>query len=172
MSQESIASYYERDHDRLDNLFNRFQESKKTDFPKAKQSFREFVVGLKRHIVWEEDILFPLFEERTNTHGAGPTVVMRVEHCQIKEVLERIHEKVRKADPTTDLDETLLLALLQEHNMKEEQILYPLIGQSLSKKERENVFTRMVELSEKQNQSCCGIHHLEKNKTINLKEKV
>ena len=58
---EKITAYYAEDHDRLDGLLRTFQELKKKDFPKAKEAFVQFLFGLKRHIIWEQDILFPLF---------------------------------------------------------------------------------------------------------------
>lgn len=57
--QETISAFYEQDHDRLDELFKTFQTFKRSDFDKAKEAFQEFSVGLQRHIVWEEDLLFP-----------------------------------------------------------------------------------------------------------------
>jgi iron-sulfur cluster repair protein YtfE (RIC family) len=91
MHQQPISIYYETDHDRLDDLFKNFQQLKRSDFSKAKQFFKEFKIGLQRHIIWEEEILFPLFEEKTGLKNGGPTEVMRLEHRQIKTHLETIH---------------------------------------------------------------------------------
>ena len=30
-----------------------------------KEAFKEFKLGLQRHIVWEEELLFPIWEEKT-----------------------------------------------------------------------------------------------------------
>ena len=84
MNEQSVSIYYGQDHDRLDDLFTKHQQLKRTDFAKAKEYFKEFKFGLQRHIVWEEDILFPLFEEKTGMRGGGPTAVMRMEHRIIK----------------------------------------------------------------------------------------
>jgi len=59
--------------------------------------------------------------------GAGPAHVMRQEHGQIKELLEVLHDKVRVQDPESDAEEEALLAALATHNVKEEQILFPLV---------------------------------------------
>jgi predicted XRE-type DNA-binding protein len=56
--QNTITAFFEHDHDRLDELFETFQQLKRSDFPKAKDAFKEFKFGLQRHIVWEEDLLF------------------------------------------------------------------------------------------------------------------
>ena len=75
--QKTIREFYEQDHDRLDELFKTFQQLKRSDFAKAKEAFKEFKFGLQRHIVWEEDLLFPLWEEKTGMSEGGPTFVMR-----------------------------------------------------------------------------------------------
>ena len=75
--QQTITVFFEQDHDRLDELFKTFQQLKRSDFSKAKEAFKEFKVGLQRHIVREEDLLFPLWEKKTGRLEEGPTVVMR-----------------------------------------------------------------------------------------------
>ena len=74
MSRKPSPHSYEQDHDRLDELFKTFQQLKRSDFPKAKEAFKEFKFGLQRHIVWEEDLLFPLWEKKTGMSEGGPTL--------------------------------------------------------------------------------------------------
>lgn len=156
MSEETITHYYEEDHDRLDGLFKKFQATKREDFPQAKNYFREFKTGLQRHIVWEEEILFPIFEEKMQTKEMGPTAVMRKEHRQIHEALEAIHQKVRQQDPDSDVAEDQLLEILKRHNEKEEKILYPAIDKLVNEAERTAVFKKMAALPEERYAHCCG----------------
>ncbi|OGQ47763.1 MAG: hypothetical protein A3H42_05390 [Deltaproteobacteria bacterium RIFCSPLOWO2_02_FULL_46_8] len=156
MNNTTIAAYYEVDHNRLDELFEAFHLWKRKDFPKAKEFFREFKFGLQRHIVWEEEILFPLFEEKTGMRDCGPTAVMRMEHRQIKAALEAIHEKVKAKNPDSDTDEEQLISILSQHNQKEENILYPGIDHALQNDERKQVFQKMKEIPEERFQHCCG----------------
>jgi len=158
MESESITRYYEADHDRLDGLFRNFQASKRSNFQKAKDSFREFKIGLQRHILWEEHILFPLFEEKTLMKGTGPTEVMRREHIQIKDLLEAIHHKVQAQDSESDQEEEALLEVLGAHNQKEEHILYPAIDRLLSPDERKHVFHRMEGVTGEELGTCCSGH--------------
>ncbi|MSR64180.1 MAG: hemerythrin domain-containing protein [Verrucomicrobiae bacterium] len=144
--QASITDSYGHDHDRLDQLIATYQKLKRTDFARAKPNFREFKNGLYRHIQWEEDILFPLFEEKTGLRGSGPTEVMRIEHRQIIQLLEALHDKVRQHDPDSDREEQELLQVLGAHNQKEENILYPAIDQHINEGERHEVFERMEEV--------------------------
>jgi len=77
------------DHDRLDSIFAEFRIMKNTDMASAKTLFDDFIKGLQRHITWEEDILFPVFEDRTGMYDAGPVAVMQMEHCHIKTILNK-----------------------------------------------------------------------------------
>jgi len=156
--QRTISAFYEQDHDRLDELFKAFQKMKRSDFPKAKEAFKAFKFGLQRHIVWEEDVLFPLWEEKTGMSEGGPTFVMRAEHRQIGQQLEAIHGKVAEQNPDSDQEEQALLDLLGSHNMKEERVVYPAIDQLTSAEERETVFRNMNDIPEERYKLCCGQH--------------
>jgi iron-sulfur cluster repair protein YtfE (RIC family) len=156
--QKTISAFYEQDHDRLDESFKTFQKMKRADFPKAKEAFKTFKFGLQRHIVWEEDVLFPLWEEKTGMSEGGPTFVMRAEHRQIGQQLEAIHGKVADQNPDSDQEEQALLDLLGSHNMKEERVLYPAIDQLTSAEERETVFQDMKNIPEERYKLCCGQH--------------
>jgi regulator of cell morphogenesis and NO signaling len=156
--QTTITTFYEADHDRLDELFKTFQGLKRVDFAKAKDAFKEFKVGLQRHIVWEEELLFPMWEEKTGMVEDGPTPVMRFEHSQIKQLLDAIHQKVESKNLETDQDEQALLNLLSSHNRKEERALYPAIDNVTSAEERAIVFSSMNTIPEGRYDTCCGQH--------------
>jgi iron-sulfur cluster repair protein YtfE (RIC family) len=143
MIETTISAYYTGDHDRLDGLFAQFRSSKTNDPAGARATFEEFKAGLERHIDWEEDILFPVFEAHTGMHDTGPTAVMREEHRLIRQFLDTIGRKLQRGDLATDEDEARLLTILKEHNSKEELILYPAIDRQVSVRERDDVFVRM-----------------------------
>jgi regulator of cell morphogenesis and NO signaling len=146
--QNTISTFYEQDHDRLDELFKTFRQLKRSDLAKAKEAFKDFKSGLQRHIVWEEDLLFPLWEEKTGMSESGPTFVMRAEHRRIGQQLEALHDNVVKQNLDSDQEEQALLDLLGSHNMKEERVLYPAIDQMTSEEEREIVFRNMNNIRE------------------------
>ncbi|HXF93639.1 MAG TPA: hemerythrin domain-containing protein [Nitrospiraceae bacterium] len=156
MTESTIRSYFEEDHDRLDELFKSFRELKRSDYPKAKEAFKQFKFGLQRHIVREEDLLFPIWEQKTGLTEAGPTQVMRTEHRQIGVLLEALHEKVKAQNPESDQEEERLLAVLASHNLKEERILYPAIDKVLEDSERTAIFKAMEEMPSERYEICCG----------------
>lgn len=153
-----ISEFFEQDHDRLDELFKTFQKFKRSDFAKAKEAFKELKFGLQRHIVWEEDILFPLWEGKTGMSDGGPTFVMRAEHRRIGQLLEAIHDKVAEQNLESDQEEQVLLDLLGSHNMKEERVLYPSIDQVTTHEERGAVYRNMEQIPEERYRVCCGVN--------------
>jgi regulator of cell morphogenesis and NO signaling len=158
MESFNIRTFFQRDHARLDDLFGRFQTLKRSDYAEAKGCFIEFKFGLQRHIVWEEDLLFPPWKEASGLTTGGPTQVMRREHRQIADALEALHKKVQAADPESDQEEQALLALLSSHNRKEELILYPALDGTLSEEERAGIFRAMNEIPEERYKVCCADH--------------
>lgn len=126
-----IFEYMSHDHDRLDAIFEEF--CRESDAGKARELFLQFDTGLRAHIDWEEEILFPPFEDRSGMRNTGPTAVMRIEHQQIKQYLQTISETIGENDPGESVN--ALINLLTAHNKKEENILYPWMDQTLSEVE-------------------------------------
>jgi hemerythrin-like domain-containing protein len=103
-----------------------------SDWKQGHQQWSKFSTELTHHFSQEEIILFPKFEQVTGMTG-GPTQMMRLEHKQMRELLTEIDKALLSQDQEQclALTETLMITM-QQHNMKEEQILYPMIDQSLS----------------------------------------
>lgn len=142
-AKKSVSKFMEDDHDRLDGLLKDFLAVKGEDPAKAKALFSSFDRGLRRHIRWEEEILFPSFEERTGMRDSGPTAVMRHEHVLIKGCLERIRGKIAANELAVEGVVREMVGVLSEHNMKEERILYPEIDGGMGAQERSEAFARM-----------------------------
>ncbi len=157
-STAPVTHYFAADHDRLDLLFAEFMRLKSADFPMAKIFFKDFLRGLKRHIVWEEDVLFPLFDAKSGTTGEGPTFVMRQEHRLIGAALEALHERVRHADAGCDAEARALTDLLTHHNFKEERVLYPTLDRLIEPEEAANLFHDMESIPQERYMTCCGTH--------------
>ncbi len=136
-----ITSFFEDDHDKLDAQFTKFQAARQAEPAAAQELLGRFSRGLLRHIDWEEQILFPIFEANGGS-AMGPTQVMRFEHGQIKNLLESIRLKVEGAADSSE-DEKTLLNVLGEHNWKEEHILYPAIDNQLTSRQVGEVFDRI-----------------------------
>ncbi len=66
--------------------------------------------------------------------GGGPTAVMREEHQQMRGLLKRMADALAGSNLEDFLaaGETLLY-LMGQHNMKEEQMLYPMADEAIGK---------------------------------------
>ena len=115
------------DHDRLDALESAaFRARESGDLQNAFDLYARFAAGLRRHIGFEEEILFAAFEAASGTPSqVGPTAVMRVEHREIEDVLEQIASGIGDAASELDQLRARFHAVLGDHNAKEEQVLYP-----------------------------------------------
>lgn len=136
------------DHDRLDDLESRaFKARDRADSAEAKALYGVFAFGLRRHIRFEEELLFPEFESRTGlSPSMGPTAVMRDEHREILECLARIERGI--SDASLDLESVrhALHSVLGNHNLKEENIVYPETDRALSPIERDALVARIQAL--------------------------
>ena len=92
---------------------------------------RTFIEDTEAHLGFEEQTLFPALEAAVPM-ASGPTSVMRIEHAQMRELFIELRGAVAQRDAAAlaDAVETLLL-LIQQHNAKEESVLYPIADQSL-----------------------------------------
>ena len=115
------------DHDRLDALeAQAFRAREAGDLQTAFDLYARFASGLRRHIGFEEEILFLAFEAASGTPAnCGPTAVMRVEHREIEDLLEQIASGIGDAASEPDMLRARFHAVLGDHNAKEEQVLYP-----------------------------------------------
>jgi iron-sulfur cluster repair protein YtfE (RIC family) len=140
----TILEFMSIDHDRLDNKIRTYSADKLVDIERAESIFLSFKNELERHIIWEEDILFPVFERKTGIKDGGPTSVMRTEHIQIKNHLQEIKKKLHaKKIQNPCKEEVALLEVLESHNQKEENILYPGIDNLTSEQEKELMIKEM-----------------------------
>ena len=155
MPERTISTMFDEDHDRLDELFKSFHMLKRTNLVKAHKAFVDFKAGLRRHMVWEEDVLFPLWEKKTGMNKGGPTFVMRQEHREIMECLEAIDRKVQAQNPESDQEEQAFMDMLERHNMSEEEVLYAAIDRATSVDERETLFQAMNNIPEARYRTGC-----------------
>ncbi|MBK8975670.1 MAG: hemerythrin domain-containing protein [Planctomycetes bacterium] len=124
---ESLSTFMAADHRACDELLAAFEQAVGgRRFDAAQPALRRFVAAMLRHFGREEALLFPAFEAATGARG-GPTEVMRMEHDQMRGLFERLEAAVAAGDARSCLAlSDSLMVLIQQHNMKEEQILYPM----------------------------------------------
>ena len=129
-----LAAYFTRDHQDCDDLWAELEEKlDEGDEASVQGLWQAFENSIRRHLAMEEDVLFPAFDARSGMGGGGPTAMMRMEHQQMRGLLDQIGASVEAGDTdeAMDVGDTLLM-LIQQHNIKEEGMLYPMAQNLLS----------------------------------------
>lgn len=138
----TIAEIMSANHKACDHEFALAEEAAlASNWNRAEAAFKTFRHGMAHHFKMEEEALFPAFLSAGGP--SGPVNVMLMEHKQINGLLDQMAAALahNNAQEYGGLSETLLI-VMQQHNNKEEQILYPMADQFLAA-EREALFSRM-----------------------------
>ena len=121
----TIASFLTADHRACDEEFANLENAVALDnWEESQVKLNKFIADLLHHFDMEEKVMFPTFEEVTGM-TQGPTMIMRMEHDQMRQLLNDLQEDLEKKDRKHffGVSESLMM-LMQQHNMKEEQMLY------------------------------------------------
>lgn len=131
-SEPTVGEALLADHVRLDELMNSAANAAAADKPAA-EILDDFSWGLRRHIRIEEQRLFPLFVEAGGP--VAPTQVMALEHRGIEQKLQLLENSPQSALSTLDD----LRRMLEQHNFKEEGVLYPMLDDLMGERHAELV---------------------------------
>jgi hemerythrin-like domain-containing protein len=127
-----IKDFMTNHHRECDHLLANVEDAvNRKDFDAALIQYQLFKNETLKHFGMEEEYLFPLFEEKTGM-TSGPTQVMRMEHSQARTLFEKLDEVLEKKQDERffSLSDSLMI-LLQQHNAKEEQMLYTMMQRVL-----------------------------------------
>lgn len=127
-----ILEFMRDDHRLCDEVYSEAENAlSANDHEKANALFDQFYQMTNHHFDMEERELFITFEKRTGMMG-GPTQMMRYEHQQLRSLLESMKSalKEKRTNDFFGIGESMMI-MLQQHNMKEEQMLYPMIDRAL-----------------------------------------
>ncbi len=127
-----ILEFMRDDHRMCDDFYTKSENAlsaKETE--QAKEFFETFYRATNHHFDMEERELFIAFEQRTGMMG-GPTQMMRYEHQQLRSLLESMKSALNenRHNDFFGIGESMMI-MLQQHNMKEEQMLYPMMDRAL-----------------------------------------
>lgn len=139
-----ISHYMKDEHRECDTLFAGAEEAVALgEWEVGEERFLAFANETLTHFKKEEEELFPAFEAQTGK-TEGPTQVMRFEHEQVKGLIGKMAEALENKDRDAylSLAESMMI-LLQQHNMKEEQMLYSMCDNILPLEIREETLTKM-----------------------------
>ncbi len=139
---DGAAPWFTEDHRNCDRLWADVEGAVDDGNDDAAQAAHaRFDAAMSRHLDMEEQVLFPALEA-AGMPRMGPIHVMLMEHDQMRGVLRTMAGCADAGDweGVADHGDTLLM-LIQQHNVKEEAVLYPMAERLLG--------PRWPELSEK-----------------------
>jgi hemerythrin-like domain-containing protein len=142
-----ITNYMRDEHRNCDEIFATAEKAViDGDFEEAEKQFLLFANTTLNHFKKEEESLFPIFEEVSGS-TEGPTRVMVFEHEQVRGLIGKMAEAVEKKDTDAylSLAESMMI-LLQQHNMKEEQMLYAMCDRVIPQDKKEETLETMREI--------------------------
>ncbi len=128
-----LVDYFSQGHRTCDSGWAEVEAAADAgDDDAVRSGWQRFEGAFRRHLAMEEALLFPAVEAATGMVDAGPTHVMRMEHEQMRAVLDQMAAAMERGDPQELLDQgDTLHILIQQHNVKEEGVLYPMAERAL-----------------------------------------
>lgn len=132
MDHSDLLSFFTDDHRRCDTAWAAVETAADQGAADCADKWRTFKDAMEANLRREEEVLFPAFEAETGM-TQGPTMVMRMEHEQMRAVLRQMTMAAETGDwdGLVDHGDTLLM-LMQQHNMKEEGMLFPMAHRALA----------------------------------------
>jgi hemerythrin-like domain-containing protein len=120
-----LSDFLKDQHGHCDRLFAAAEQAvEKGDWAQAERSTDAFIQDTLHHFQVEEEALFPALEQAMG-HSQGPTQVMRMEHSDMRQLIEDLQQAIARQDRHEFIGQCdTLMIMLQQHNAKEEQILY------------------------------------------------
>ena len=128
-----LKDYMTTDHKECDKSFANMENIvHEENWSEAKKVFESFASDLNYHFDMEENVLFPAFELRSASAHCNPTPVMIMEHAQMRKLVDEMRKELdaKNKEQFFGLSETLMMTM-QQHNMKEEQMMYPMIDEAM-----------------------------------------
>jgi DUF438 domain-containing protein len=129
----TINEFMTSDHRSCDEQFAEVENSVDSgNIEAAKAMFEEFHAHMLKHFQMEEEVMFVEYNN-SGAGGCNPTGVMVMEHDQMKTLMAQMADALMESNKERflGLSENLLF-VMQQHNMKEEQIMYGLADSSLN----------------------------------------
>lgn len=154
-----------RYHEELHELFYNHQRALlHRDFSGAARWFNRYKAALMRHMKDEEELLFPIYEERAPKVRGETIDVFLGDHEKMKLYLELYEKEVptleREPEPERKIlqlldSQTTFKRLCGHHDVRENKVLYPALDSLTTEEERERLM-KMISLSVSEGEARSG----------------
>ncbi len=144
-----ISQYMIPEHRECDDYFAASESMVASgNWEDANEKFLQFADTTLLHFKKEEDEIFPAFETQSGS-SEGPTQVMRFEHEQVRGLIGKLAHAIESTDKDAylSLAESMMI-LLQQHNMKEEQMLYAMCDRMIPIDQKEQLLETIKQVKE------------------------
>ena len=140
----TINQFMTTDHRTCDDQFAQLENIvDQGNFNGAKTMFSDFKNHMLNHFDMEEKVMFPQFQASGKGH-CDPTGVMVMEHDQMRGLFNQMKNAIESNNKEAFLGYSEnLLFVMQQHNMKEEQMMYNFADEALNS---EDIITQMKEI--------------------------
>jgi hemerythrin superfamily protein len=131
-----ISGFMSGDHDRIDVLLERFRGT-------AGEPMDEFASALEQHMKWEEQVIFPAFARKVGRDAAPSVDTMCLQHEEFRRQIDEIrHCPIGDSTLRRNLVDVFIESLA-DHNMAEENYIYPWIDDALDLIEKAAILTTL-----------------------------
>lgn len=145
-----------RVHEDLDESFLRHQEALMDRRPLEALGWLRRVDGaIEQHVRDEEDVLLPVYRERAGRVEGGSPELFVAEHRKIRafihEFMAAVSAMVESPPSRRDVlhlfdRQSLYKHLMEHHDLRERQFLYPILDRVTTPEERAAMFERLQRL--------------------------
>src|SRR3989344_8860969 len=137
----SVKEFMSNRNENIGNILREFSSVQDKNKIKVLRKLKKMV---ERQIFLDEQIIYPVYENKMEMHVIGPTSTMREEHTLIKEFLDSMDKNIQKGeyDNSSKIQEDLNKVLML-HTQREESMLYGWIDSALEIKDIKNIIKNL-----------------------------
>ena len=140
---DSLDDALRADHERLDALLSQLNSSLAAGPQAAAAALAPFSQGLKRHMAWEDESLFPAVKQVASTKERRSIESLEIDHERLRETLRSLESALAAGDVgAAEPLASWLSTLLQGHNYDEEHGVYVEADRLLDRDERRRLIER------------------------------
>jgi len=144
MSENDILPCMIKDHCKIENLLDDFQENIEKEYSLMKKSFTKFEWELEKHIFVEEKAIFTSYHPEDVSEGYKMLPELTIQHNFILNQLNnwrRDFQSKKKIDGLNKFKKFLI-----KHKEFEEKEIYPKLDQSMDEKQKKYIIDRLDEI--------------------------
>lgn len=139
-----ILNLMVKDHCKIQNLLDDFEEKTKQDHKAMVKSFHKFEWELEKHVFVEEKAIFTTYNPEDVTEGYKMLPELTKQHNIILNKLSNMRQDILKRRSIQDISG--FKEFLTRHKNYEEQEVYPQLDEALDESQKKIIIDRINEI--------------------------